>query len=108
MVKYVLVVWGLSDRWYQCVIEFEKRWYTTVIIDNLENGCLRNLRMIAQEIWYTPDFYEIDIREKMDVIEVLEKYEFESIVSFVNNISLDVLMDLTVVPIINFYQNETE
>lgn len=87
--EVILITWWLWDFWYQAVIEFEKRWYRVVIVDNLSNGCLKHLRYIAEELWYAPDFYEIDVRDESSMRTIFEKYNFDWVVHLVREVNID-------------------
>ena len=58
--KTVLITGWLWYIWSHGVVEFEKAWYTTVIIDNLSNSYKVTLTRISKILGYTPDFYEVD------------------------------------------------
>lgn len=102
--KTILITWWL---WYigsHAVVEFEKNWYKTVIIDNLSNTTIDSLLWIEKILGYKPDFFEIDLRQKtkdkrqknnvvnyidwklieenFSLDEVFKKYTFDSIVHF--------------------------
>jgi len=62
--------------WYigsHAVVEFEKFWYKTVILDNLSNSDYSTLDWIKKTLWYYPDFYETDLNENFYVKEKFEK-----------------------------------
>lgn len=79
----VLVVWWMWDFWKNIILALEKKWYSTIIVDNLENACLSNYRELWKELWYKPVFYEVDIRDIDSIEEVFKKNK----ISYVLNLS---------------------
>jgi len=64
------------------VVSFEKDWYKCVIIDNLSNSTIDTLFWIESIIWYKPDFFDLDLRNKEKLEEVFKKYTFDWILHF--------------------------
>lgn len=79
----ILIVWWLSDKYYMNVIYEIHKWNQVVIVDNLESGCLKNLRLIMNEVWYPPKFYEIDYFDKCEMDKIHEKYNFDKEINYV-------------------------
>ena len=82
MNKIILITWGL---WYigsHAVVRFEQEWYTTVIVDNLSNSDKKTLENITEILWYTPDFYETDLRNKVQLARIFKKYNFHWVLHF--------------------------
>lgn len=80
--KIILVTWGL---WYigsHWVVAFEEAWYKTVIVDNLCNSSLDSLNWIENILWYSPDFYELDIRDLNSLEKIFERYDFDWVLHF--------------------------
>lgn len=80
--KTLLITWGLWYIWSHAVVEFEKAWYKTVILDNLDNSCLSIYRSIGKILWYKPDFFEIDLRDKIKLEDLFTKYNFDWVLHF--------------------------
>ena len=82
MNKTILITWGL---WYigsHAVVKFEQEWYTTVIVDNLSNSDKKTLNSITEILWYTPDFYEVDLRNKVQLARIFKRYDFHWVLHF--------------------------
>lgn len=84
----ILVLWWLSDKFHNCVVDLEKKGFNTVIIDDLSNSCLSTYRKIGLNIWYKPDFYEINIDDYDSLENIFKKYNFSWIINFINNSEL--------------------
>lgn len=79
----VILVTGWT--WYigsHGVIAFEQAWYHTVIVDNWINSSITTLDWIEKIIWYKPDFFAVDIRNKESLKEVFKKYNFDGVLHF--------------------------
>jgi len=80
--KTILVTWWM---WYigsHAIVAFEQAWYKTVIVDNLWNSSLKTLDWIEKILWYKPDFFEVDLRNKVALEEVFKKYRFDWVIHF--------------------------
>ncbi len=82
MKKVILVTGGLGYIGSHAVIEFEKAGYTTVIVDNLSNSYRIVLDWIGEILGYKPDFYEVDIQNKVKLTDVFKKYKFDGVLHF--------------------------
>lgn len=82
MKKQILITWWLGYIGSHGVVAFEEAGYQTVIIDNLSNTNLKVLDNIEKIIWYKPDFYKIDLREKYKLTNLFKKYSFDGVVHF--------------------------
>jgi len=80
--KTILITWGIGYIWSHAVVAFEVAGYKTVIVDNLDNSCLSTYRSIWEILWYKPDFYELDLRDKQKLEEVFKKYSFDWVLHF--------------------------
>lgn len=80
--KIILITWWLGYIWSHAVIAFEQAGYKTVILDNLSNSCLSTYRMIWNILWYKPDFFEFDLRNKDKLEELFKKYNFAWVLHF--------------------------
>lgn len=80
--KTILITWGIWYIWSHAVVAFEQAWYKTVIVDNLDNSCLSTYKNIGSILWYKPDFYEIDLRDKYKLEVVFKKYKFDWVLHF--------------------------
>lgn len=82
MKKKILITWGLGYIGSHAVVAFEEAWYEAVILDNLSNSCLATLRMISKTIWYTPKYYEIDLRDISKLDEMFSKEQLDWVIHF--------------------------
>lgn len=82
MKKTILITGWLGYIGSHAVVEFEQFWYKTVIVDNLCNSSIDILGNINKILWYKPDFYEVDLRDKDNLEEVFSKYIFDWIIHF--------------------------
>jgi UDP-glucose 4-epimerase len=80
--KTILITWWTGYIWSHAVVAFEQAGYKTVIVDNLWNSDITTLDWIEKIIWYRPDFYEIDLRDKDKLEKVFEKYNFDWVIHF--------------------------
>lgn len=80
--KTILITWWtwfIGSHW---VVAFEQSWYKTVIVDNLSNSSIETLDWIEKILWYKPDFYNIDLRNKEDLEKIFSKYDFDWVIHF--------------------------
>ena len=82
MKKIILITGG---TWYigsHSIVAFEEAGYKTVIVDNLSNSSIKTLDNIEKILWYKPDFFEVDLRDKNKLEEVFKKYDFDWVIHF--------------------------
>ena len=82
MKKIILITGWIGYIWSHWVVAFEQAGYKTVIVDNLSNSNLKTLDWIEWIIWYKPDFYNLDLRDKWNLEEIFQKYTFDWILHF--------------------------
>lgn len=82
MKKTLLITWGTGYIGSHAVVAFEQAWYTTVLVDNLCNSSREALIWIKNILWYTPDFYECDLRNKNVLEDIFKKYSFDWVLHF--------------------------
>lgn len=82
MKKTILITGWTGYIWSHRVVAFEEAWYKTVIVDNLSNSSLNTLDWIEKILWYKPDFFKIDLREKYKLEEVFKSYNFDWVIHF--------------------------
>lgn len=82
MKKTILITGWTWYIWSHCVITFEKAWYKAIIVDNLCNSWLKTLDWIEKILWYKPNFFEIDLRDKVKLEELFKKYTFDWVIHF--------------------------
>jgi len=80
--KTILITWWTGYIWSHWVVAFEEAWYKTVIVDNFANSSIETLDWIEKIIWYKPDFYEVDLRDKNKLEKVFKKYDFDWVIHF--------------------------
>ena len=73
--KKVLVTGGLGFIGSHTVVALQKEGYEVVIIDNLSNSSIDVLGGITQISGKTPEFENIDLRDKSAVINFFDKYQ---------------------------------
>jgi UDP-glucose 4-epimerase len=78
----LLITWGLWYIWSHAVVEFEKQWYETVIVDNLSNSKIEVLDRIEKILGYKPKFYKIDLLDKDWLEQVFKENKFNWVVHF--------------------------
>ncbi len=74
MKSKILVTGGLGFIGSHTVVALIEQGYDVVIIDNLSNSSIDVLGGITKITQVTPEFENIDLRNKEDVIEFFEKY----------------------------------
>lgn len=80
--KILLITWWL---WYigsHAVVEFEKAWYTTIILDNLSNSKINVLDNIEKILWYTPKFFKEDLLNKEWLDKIFKENKIEWVIHF--------------------------
>lgn len=82
MKKTILITGWTGYIWSHGVVAFEKAWYKTVIVDNLVNSSKNTLDWIKNILGYTPDFFEVDLRDKNKLREIFKKYDFDWVLHF--------------------------
>ncbi len=80
--KTILITWATGYIWSHWVVCFEQAWYKTVLIDNFVNSSHLTLDWIENILWYKPNFYEIDLRDKEKLEEIFKKYSFDGVIHF--------------------------
>lgn len=80
--KIILITWWLGYIGSHWVVAFEQSGYKTVIIDSLINSSISTIDWIQKILWYRPDFFEYDLRDKKSLETVFEKYNFDWVVHF--------------------------
>lgn len=81
--KRVLVTGGLGFIGSHTVVALQQEGFEVVIIDNLSNSSLDVLGGITQITGKTPEFENIDLRDKTAVKDFFEKYEdIEDVIHF--------------------------
>ena len=83
MSKKILVTGGLGFIGSHTVVALQERGYEVVIIDNLSNSSLDVLGGITKITRSSPDFENIDLRDKVAVKKFFEKYSgIDAIIHF--------------------------
>lgn len=80
--KALLITGWLWYIWSHAVVAFEQQWYSVIIVDNLSNTDASVLSWIEQILWYAPDFYNCDLRDKENLKAIFEKYNFDGVLHF--------------------------
>ena len=82
MKKTLLITGWTWYIWSHAVVAFEQAWYKTVLIDNFVNSSKNTLDALRKILWYIPDFFEWDLRNKDFLEEVFSKYSFDGVLHF--------------------------
>ncbi len=83
MNKKILVTGGLGFIGSHTVVALQEKGYEVVIIDNLSNSSLSVLGGITKITRSSPDFENIDLRDKVAVKKFFEKYsDIDAIIHF--------------------------
>lgn len=82
MKKTILITGWTWYIWSHGVVAFEQSWYKTVIVDNLVNSSIDSLDWIEKILWYKPDFFKVDLRNKDELREIFKKYNFDWVIHF--------------------------
>ena len=80
--KKILVTGGLGFIGAHTVVELQNEGFEVVIIDNLSNTSIEVLTSIADITGITPDFHQIDLRNKGDVQEFFSNNTVDGIIHF--------------------------
>ena len=80
--KTLLITGGAGYIGSHAVVAFEEAGYKTVSIDNFSNADRWVLSWITDILWYEPDFYEGDIRERSFLEWIFERYTFDGVIHF--------------------------
>lgn len=80
--RVILITWWTWYIWSHAVVSFEQAWYKCVIVDNLVNSSSNTLDWIEQILWYRPDFFELDLRDRDALEEIFKKYDFDWVIHF--------------------------
>lgn len=78
----ILVTGGLGFIGSHVVVELQNEGYDVVIVDNLSNSSLSVLDGIVAITGKTPDFEQIDLREKDKVKALFEKHDIANCIHF--------------------------
>lgn len=82
MKKTILITWWTGYIGSHAVVAFEQAGYKTVIVDNLVNSSTDTLGWIKKILGGTPDFFEVDLRNKDALRCIFQKYEFDGVLHF--------------------------
>lgn len=82
MVKKILITWWTGFIGSHAVVEFEKAWYETVIVDNLCNSSIDVLDGIQKIISKKPAFHKIDLRDKIWLQKIFSEHKFDGVIHF--------------------------
>jgi UDP-glucose 4-epimerase len=85
-------------------VAFEQAGYKTVIVDSLVNSSKNVLEGIHKVLNYTPDFYECDIRDREELENIFQKYDFFGVIHFAG---LKAFGESTTYPYMYFDNNVT-
>ena len=78
----LLITWWLGYIGSHAVVEFEKAWYETVIVDNLSNSKIEVLDNLEKILGHKPKFYKIDLLDKESLEKVFKENDFDAVLHF--------------------------
>ncbi len=102
--KILLITGWLGYIGSHAVVAFEQAGYKTVIVDSLVNSSKNVLEGIHKVLDYTPDFYECDIRDREELENIFQKYDFFGVIHFAG---LKAFGESTTYPYMYFDNNVT-
>jgi len=82
MKKTILITWW---TWYigsHAVVAFEQAWYKTIIVDDFSNSNKKQLDGITKILWYIPNFYKVDLKDKKELEKVFKENQISWIIHF--------------------------
>lgn len=80
--KKILVTGGLGFIGSHTVVELQNSGYNVVIIDNLSNSSIGVLDNITSITGVRPEFHNIDLRNKNDIIQFFKHHRVDGIIHF--------------------------
>ena len=75
MKKTILITGWAWYIWSHAVVVFEQSWYNTIILDNFSNSDEKNLKWIDKILWYSPKFFNCDLKNFWDVEKIFLEQE---------------------------------
>jgi len=80
--KRILVTGGLGYIGSHTVVELQNRGFEVVIIDNLSNSNIEVLERIESITHIKPTFYQIDLRNKNEIVDFFQKETVDGVIHF--------------------------
>lgn len=80
--KKILLTWATGYIGSHTAVEFIKKWYEIIILDNLCNSDISTLKNIEKITWVFPKFYEIDLRNKENLREIFKENKIDFVIHF--------------------------
>ena len=74
----ILVTGGAGYIGSHTLIELYNAGHTAVVVDNLSNSSKESLKRVAQIIGTEIPFYQVDIRDKAGLEQVMEKHQCDA------------------------------
>ncbi|MBO5932394.1 MAG: UDP-glucose 4-epimerase GalE [Bacteroidaceae bacterium] len=78
----ILVTGGAGYIGSHTLIELYNAGHTAVVVDNLSNSSKESLKRVAQIIGAEIPFYQVDIRDKAGLEQVMEKHQCDACIHF--------------------------
>lgn len=73
MKRKILITWWTGYIWSHTVVEFLENWFEIIIIDDFSNSKEDVLEKIFLLTGFRPKFYNIDLKNKIDLKKVFKK-----------------------------------
>lgn len=80
--KHILVTGGLGYIGSHTAVQLIEAGYQLILIDDLSNSNLDVLKGIEKITGLSPEFYEIDIKEKNKICTLFEKFSIDGVIHF--------------------------
>ena len=82
MKKTILITGWAWYIWSHAVVAFEQAWYKTIILDNFSNSDEKNLEWIEKILWYSPKFFNCDLKNFSDVEKIFQENKIDWVLHF--------------------------
>ena len=78
----ILLTGGAGYIGSHTIIELDKAGHSVVVVDNLVNSNPESLRRVAKIIGKEIPFYEVDVRDKVELSKVFDENMFDAVIHF--------------------------
>ena len=78
----ILLCGGAGYIGSHTIIELDKAGHSVVVVDNLVNSNPESLRRVSKIIGKDIPFYEVDVRDKVNLTKVFDAHHFDAVIHF--------------------------